>query len=158
MLILWWILPIQVSNSFKEWAPGLCRSHRWVSRWLLLEQWVSTFLMLPPFHTAPCVVVTPTIKLFLLLLHKCNFATVLNYNVNSWYVQWSQATLVKGLLNPSKGSWPTSFRVGCYLQCPSALAAVGHAHGVGLKWNFPQVYHTAFITESDPDELPSQGK
>ena len=32
--------------------------------------------------TVPHVVVTPSIKLFLLLLHNCNFATVMNCNVN----------------------------------------------------------------------------
>ena len=34
------------------------------------------------FNIAPHVLVTPTIKLFSLLLHNCNFATAMNYNVN----------------------------------------------------------------------------
>jgi hypothetical protein len=42
----------------------------------------SAFLRLPPFNTAPHVLVAPTIMLFLLLLHNHNFATVLNCNVN----------------------------------------------------------------------------
>jgi hypothetical protein len=48
-----------------------------------LEQWFSTFLMLQPFNTAPHGVVTPpTIRLFLLRLRSCNFATVVSHNVN----------------------------------------------------------------------------
>lgn len=46
--------------------------------------------MSPPLSTAPHVVVTPppTIKLFLLLLHNCRFATVVtvvNRNANIGY-------------------------------------------------------------------------
>jgi hypothetical protein len=48
---------------------------------LSLGQRFSTFLMLWPFNTVPHVV-TPNIELFLLLLHDCNFATAMNYNVN----------------------------------------------------------------------------
>ena len=40
-----------------------------------LRQRLSTFLMLWLFNTVPHVV-TPTIRLFLLLLHNCNFATL----------------------------------------------------------------------------------
>jgi hypothetical protein len=35
-----------------------------------------------PLNMVPHVVVTLTIKLFSLLLHNCNFPTVMNYNVN----------------------------------------------------------------------------
>jgi hypothetical protein len=34
--------------------------------------------MLQPFNNVPHVVVTPTIKLFSLLFHNCNFATVMS--------------------------------------------------------------------------------
>ena len=37
------------------------------------------------FNTVPHVVVTPTIKIFLLQPHNCNFAIVMNQNVNFWY-------------------------------------------------------------------------
>jgi hypothetical protein len=50
-----------------------------------LKQWFSAFLMLRPFNIAPHAVVTPpppTITVFSLLLHDCNFATVMNHNVN----------------------------------------------------------------------------
>ena len=47
-----------------------------------LDPWFSNFLMLQPFDTVPRVVMNPTIKLFLLLLHNCNFATVMNHNVH----------------------------------------------------------------------------
>ncbi|MEX5533301.1 hypothetical protein, partial [Pseudomonas syringae] len=46
------------------------------------DQWISTFLMLQPLNTVLHVEVTPTIKLFVLLFHNCNFATVMNHNVN----------------------------------------------------------------------------
>ena len=46
---------------------------------IVLDQWFSTFLILRPFNTAPHVVVTPTHKIFLFLLHNCNFATVMNH-------------------------------------------------------------------------------
>lgn len=41
-----------------------------------LEQWFSTFLMLQTFHTVSHVM-TLTRKLFLLLIHNCNFATIM---------------------------------------------------------------------------------
>ena len=34
------------------------------------------------FNTVPHVVETPTITLFLLLFHNCDFATVMNHNVS----------------------------------------------------------------------------
>ena len=40
-----------------------------------LEQSFSTFLMLGPFNTVLHVMMTPTIKLFSLLLHNYNFIT-----------------------------------------------------------------------------------
>ena len=47
-----------------------------------VEQWFSTFLILRPFNTVPHLVVTPNHKIILLLIHNCNFATVMNYSVN----------------------------------------------------------------------------
>jgi hypothetical protein len=38
--------------------------------------------MLQPFNTVPQVVVPPTITLWLLLNGNCNFATVMNCNIN----------------------------------------------------------------------------
>lgn len=49
-----------------------------------LAWWFSTFLILIPFNTVPHVVVTPDCKI-LLLLHNCNFATVMNHNANICY-------------------------------------------------------------------------
>jgi hypothetical protein len=46
--------------------------------WLFLYQWFSAFLMLRPFNTVPPVVVTPKHKTISLLLHNCNFTTVMN--------------------------------------------------------------------------------
>lgn len=47
--------------------------------YLGFRQWFSTFLMLQTFNTA---VVTLNQKIISLLLYSCNFATVVNSNVN----------------------------------------------------------------------------
>ena len=51
----------------------------------VLEKWFSTFLMLQPIKTIPHVVVTPNLKIILLLFHNCNFANDTNGNVNISY-------------------------------------------------------------------------
>ena len=62
--------------------------------------------MLQPFNTVPQVVVTRTIKLFLLLLHNYTFAIVMNWNVNICVFWWSQVTPVKGSFYPQRGQNP----------------------------------------------------
>jgi hypothetical protein len=58
--------------------------------------------MLRPFNIVPCVVVTPpTIKLFLLSLHNCNSATVVNHRVNIF----GDRGLPKGLRTADLESW-----------------------------------------------------
>lgn len=47
-----------------------------------VSQWFLTFIMLPPSNTVSRVVVIPTIKLFLFLLHSYNFAIVMSCNIN----------------------------------------------------------------------------
>jgi hypothetical protein len=42
----------------------------------------ATFLMLWPFNTVPRGVATPVTKLYIFLLHNCDFATVMDCNVN----------------------------------------------------------------------------
>ena len=44
-------------------------------------QWFSTFLKLQPFNTVPYVVMTPNHRIIPLLLHICNYATVMDHNV-----------------------------------------------------------------------------
>jgi hypothetical protein len=46
------------------------------------EQQFSASLKLQHFNTDPPVVMIPNHKIILLLLHNCNFATVMNHNVN----------------------------------------------------------------------------
>jgi len=46
-----------------------------------LDQWFPTFLMLWP---VPHVALTPKHNVISLLLHNCNFATVMNCNINIW--------------------------------------------------------------------------
>lgn len=57
--------------------------------------------MLRPFNIVLHVVETPTIKLFSLLFHNSNCATVMNCNVSIRYV-----TPVKGLFEPQRGHKP----------------------------------------------------
>lgn len=59
--------------------------------------------MLRHFHTVPYAVVTPAIKLFLLLLHYCNFATVRDLNVNLYVFHWSWVTTAE-LFDSPEGS------------------------------------------------------
>ena len=48
----------------------------------VFEQRFSTFLMPWTFNTVPHVVVTPNHVIISLSLHNCNFAIVMNRNVN----------------------------------------------------------------------------
>ena len=50
-------------------------------------------------YSFPYAVLTPTMKLFLLLLRNWNVATVMNHNVTIW---WSQAAPVKGSSGPQR--------------------------------------------------------
>lgn len=47
-----------------------------------LDQWLSTFLVLGCLNAVIHAVLTPHQKIILLLLHRCNFVTVMNRNVN----------------------------------------------------------------------------
>ena len=47
-----------------------------------VELWFSTFLMRRPFSTVSHVVLTPNRKIISLLLHNCNFGTIVNHNHN----------------------------------------------------------------------------
>ena len=64
----------------RSWSVGLC-SGMTCQAVTCKAWWFSTFLILRPFNTVPCVVVTPppTLEFFLLVCHECNFATVVNW-------------------------------------------------------------------------------
>ena len=51
----------------------------------VLEHCFLDWLMLPPFYTVPHIVVTFSHKIILLILHNCDFATVMNHIVNIKY-------------------------------------------------------------------------
>ena len=57
----------------------------WGTGWECLKWWFSTFLW--PFNPFPHFVVTPhpQHKIISLLLHNCDFAAVMNHNINFWY-------------------------------------------------------------------------
>jgi hypothetical protein len=44
--------------------------------------------MTQPLNTVPHVVITPNHKVISLLLYNCNFATLVNCNINIWYVEY----------------------------------------------------------------------
>ena len=84
-LLLWFLVSqkrLQWNNiSFWNTSIGVLG----LIPWHVLEQWSPTFPMLWPFNTIPHVVVTPNNKIILLLLYNCNFASIMNCNVNIWY-------------------------------------------------------------------------
>jgi hypothetical protein len=83
----------------------------------LLDQCFLTHVALWHFNPVSHVVVTPTLKLFLLLLHNYNFATVMNHNVNIYVFQWSWGTPVKALFNTHpKGSWAVGWESLLYIH------------------------------------------
>jgi hypothetical protein len=55
----------------------------------ILVQCFSSFLTLQPFSTVSRIVVTLTIKLFLLLLHNYDFSTFMNCNAKMCIFLWS---------------------------------------------------------------------
>ena len=90
------------------------------SKQTFIGQCFSTFLMLQPFNTVLHVVVTPNHTIISLLFHNCNFATVMNCNVNIF----GDRGLSKGL-GPT-GPWD-------YL-CPGICSAHLEEHRLhGLK-------------------------
>lgn len=69
------------SVTWGNWAPG--HPGPWLSglTWQHLERFL-TLLILGPFNTVPCSVVTPNHKTVFLLSHNYSFATITNLNVN----------------------------------------------------------------------------
>ena len=70
-----WTAVQLLEQEVRETAPTTVSCNSW-------ERQVSDFLKLRPFNTVPHVVVTPNHKSISLLLHNCNFATLMNCNVN----------------------------------------------------------------------------
>lgn len=73
---------------------------------ICIAQRFSTLLMLWPFNTVLMLWWPPTTKLLLLLLHKCNFATHMDHNINNLICRWPQATPVKGSFYLQRGCEP----------------------------------------------------
>lgn len=71
-----------------------------------LEQWFFAFLTLWHFDTVPHVALTSTIKLFLLFIHNCNFATLVNYNVNIRYSRYVTGNSCDRVMWPQRGHDP----------------------------------------------------
>lgn len=76
----------------------------------LLPQWFSAFLIPRAFNTVPHVVATPSHTIILLILHNCNFAIAVDYNVNTWlWAIW---------YGTPKGSQPTGLKLLFYMHSP----------------------------------------
>ena len=82
--------------------------------------------MLLPFNTVSHVVVTPTIKLSLLLIYNCNFTTVMNHNVNIVYAGCLICSSRGGRDSQAKNNYSTS----CNLK---ATAIRAELHTAGLE-------------------------
>ena len=96
---------VQLKPSFekrgeRKWPHTICSSCSLKDRFLLSSSFQFAFLMLWPFTILPYDVLIPKHKIILLLLHNCNFATVMNCNINLCIFSWSQLTLVNGLFTP----------------------------------------------------------
>jgi hypothetical protein len=77
--------------------------------------WLSAFLRLWPFKTAPHGLVTSNQRIILLLLHNYNFATVMSHNINTPVYQWSLETSVKGLFEHQWG-WDSQFEKCWFIE------------------------------------------
>lgn len=106
----------------KTSSKGMYQGH------LSLYQWFSTFLRLWAFKTVLTLQWPSTIKSLLSLLSSCNFATVMNHKVNTWFtgyliwdlcerVVWGGQTGWEPLLytDPSRITWKTDRRSTDYL-------------------------------------------
>ena len=51
-------------------------------------RWLSTFLTLWLFSALPHTEIAPTYNIISLLLPNCNFATVMNHNINTWCAEY----------------------------------------------------------------------
>lgn len=85
------VFHMEISYYFSR-LPGSCRPV------------VLTFLMLKPFTLVPHAVVTFHHKIILLLVHNCNFATVINHNVYILYVAYLICHPCERLVQTPNGS------------------------------------------------------
>lgn len=88
-----------------------------------LDQQLSAFLALQPFSIAH----VSAHKLISLLLRYCNSATVINYDINTWYAGYLICSLCERVTqqhqhHPTKGSQPTGKDLSLRISsCPSRL-------------------------------------
>lgn len=85
-------------NSHSTSSPGY-NSLLPLSFNCLLNQWFSIFLMLQPLNTTLRVVVTLNHKTISLLIHNCNFSTIMNHNVSDMQNIWYEIPM-KGSFKP----------------------------------------------------------
>lgn len=143
-------------------AVGCPASWGWICPdWGPLQQWFSTFLTLGPFTTTPHAVVTPKHKIILLLLRNCNFATVVNHNVNICVFWWPWMTPVKGSCDPQKVRDPQVGRTAgpqalFRRQLPEHWLTVGfYKTGHGVLILYPVFSSTFESTLRGTDLIPS---
>lgn len=117
---------------------------------LILHHLHSAFLTPHPFNTAPHVVLTPIIRLCLLLLHNCNLATLMTYmslfpSGLRWPLWKGHWTPGRGL-NPPTGWEPLLSSLGC-LWMSGALSSCYRAGALLPAWwlVFPTPWLAYFI-------------
>ena len=87
----------------------------------------------------------PTIKLFLLLLHKCNFVTVLNCDVNIWYSGYQKYDVFKSLFNSQRGCDPQAEEC-CSRLWQSVMIFLDCIFILKLRIHGSMVYSTSCIS------------
>ena len=100
-LMAWEINQGFISQVCWVWREEIRRGRHSLKE--ILEQWFATFLILAPVNTrSACCGDSQAIKLFLLLLPNCNFATVMKHNVNICAVWGLREPLWNGSLIPQR--------------------------------------------------------
>ena len=104
-------------QGFREKKSTRCSKYRellrnWVGKRQTPEiQCFSTFLTLRAFDSVPHVVVTPTINLFSLLLHGCDFAAVMNRSADIWYEGYLLSDRWERVIRSARGLWPPGWEI-----------------------------------------------
>lgn len=109
--IFWKSFDFPFSPSWKilfKWGGKILQKMFWLKVRLILEQLFSTFLILWPFKVVSQVVVSP-IKVFSLLFHNCNVATIMNLNVISVFLMVLGDSCWRVCIDSPRGSQQTDW-------------------------------------------------
>lgn len=90
--------PLALALDF-QWMQRHCRSDC-----VILQQWLSIFLMLRPFKFRMLQCGDPVTKFFSLLFHNCSFTIVVIPNVDIWYAGCLTYNPHKRVIQPLEGA------------------------------------------------------